>query len=182
MSSSYRRSTDTSDTLSVQTIGTAVVAVLLLAAAVSVAVWRTGGETPDPALAAAETRSLAVSGAPYDFGTISMAAGTVQTTFVVTNTSAAPIRLRQLTTSCMCTRATLRVNATEFGPFGMPGHGPPVPTFEQNLAPGAEAIVVAVFDPAAHGPAGVGRISREVLLTTASGATVRMPFSATVTP
>ena len=71
------------------------------------------------ALAAAETF--------YDFGTISMARGTVEKTFEITNPTDRDITLESLTTSCMCTTAFIVKGGSRRGPFGMPGHGGPVP-------------------------------------------------------
>ncbi|KKT83316.1 MAG: hypothetical protein UW81_C0021G0020, partial [Candidatus Giovannonibacteria bacterium GW2011_GWC2_44_9] len=39
-----------------------------------------------------------------------------------------------------------------------------------------------VFDPAAHGPAGVGRIERAVYLENSASEALQLKFSATVTP
>ena len=61
----------------------------------------------------------------------------------------------------MCTEATLVTSTGKRGPFGMPGHAP-IPAISERLAPGEMAEVDVVFDPAAHGPAGIGRIERNV--------------------
>lgn len=67
------------------------------------------------------------------------------------------------------------------GPFGMPGHGA-IPTINEALEPGTEATIEVVFDPAAHGPAGVGKVNRVVTVETASGEALQLSFQATVTP
>ena len=117
----------------------------------------------------------------YDFGTISMAGGKVNHAFKVRNTSNAPVVMRKLSTSCMCTTGTLKHGDKTHGPYGMPGHGI-VPTFEETINPGEEVEVDVVFDPAAHGPAGVGRVSRVVYLETVQGPKLEFKFSAMVTP
>lgn len=59
-------------------------------------------------------------------------------------------------------------------------HGP-IPTFSETLASDDRAEVEVVFDPAAHGPAGVGRLNRVVYLETSAGKK-EIRFSANVTP
>lgn len=116
----------------------------------------------------------------FDFGTISMAAGKVTHAFKFKNTSAEPLTITTTYTSCMCTSATLVVGGVRKGPFGMPGHGF-LPKLSEIVSAGEEIEVEVVFDPAAHGPAGVGPISRAVTLETSSGSAT-MNFSAVVTP
>lgn len=116
----------------------------------------------------------------YDFGAISMAKGPVKTTFTVENSTAEPLELSKLYTSCMCTTATLTLSGQTFGPFGMPGHGV-VPPVNQTLASGEEAAMEVVFDPAAHGPAGVGTIERTITLETSRGQR-QFTIKAKVTP
>ncbi len=117
----------------------------------------------------------------FDFGTISMAKGNVSHVFTVANTGTEPIVVKKLYTSCMCTTATLTNDGKTVGPFGMPGHAS-IPSIDVTIAPGATAQVNAVFDPAAHGPAGIGTISRVVVLENSAGKPVEIGFSANVTP
>lgn len=131
-----------------------------------------------------QTGKLVVQDAYYDFGTVSMAKGEVSRTFVFTNTSDRSVAVHKLYTSCMCTVATLLYNGERVGPFGMPGHGF-IPAIDKMIAPGATFELEVVFDPAAHGPAGVGAIQRVVTLEEKDGETVgigQVGFSAVVTP
>lgn len=125
------------------------------------------------ALIADETR--------FDFGTISMAKGKVSRVFKVRNSGNDPIVVSKLYTSCMCTVATLNVGGRKVGPFGMAGHGF-IPTINETVAPRAEAAVEVVFDPAAHGPAGIGRIERVVYVENNGASPLQLSFAATVTP
>ncbi len=125
--------------------------------------------------------SLEVSETSFDFGTISMAAGKVSKTVTVKNTGKGPVTLTKLYTSCMCTTASVSKGEEREGPFGMPMHGP-IPTIALALAPGEEASVEIVFDPAAHGPAGVGKISRTVTLESDAADDLKIDFAANVTP
>ncbi|MBI5913577.1 DUF1573 domain-containing protein [Candidatus Azambacteria bacterium] len=119
----------------------------------------------------------------FDFGTISMAAGGVRNSFAVRNAGAEPVTITKITTSCMCTKATLKSGGRSFGPFGMPGHGA-VPSIRQEIMPGETAEIEAVFDPAAHGPSGTGKIRRIVTVETNSQTKPKLEFSfaADVTP
>ena len=116
----------------------------------------------------------------HDFGVISMAAGKVSTNFSLTNVSSSSIRTSKLYTSCMCTTARFIQSGKESEEFGMPGHGFLKP-MEGTIAPGETVQIVVTFDPAAHGPAGVGKIGRAVRLETDKGA-LEVSFTADVTP
>ncbi len=124
--------------------------------------------------------SLTISPASFDFGSISMARGKVKTIFALKNVSSGTIEISKIATSCMCTEASLLLGGDRLGPFGMPGHGI-VPRVNRSIAPGEEAAIEVVFDPAAHGPAGIGNIERAVLVETASGV-LEARISANVTP
>lgn len=117
----------------------------------------------------------------FDFGTISMAKGEVSKSFAVKNPTADTVIAKKLYTSCMCTKASLIQGDVRVGPFGMPSHGGIAP-ISVEISPGAEVAVEAVFDPAAHGPAGVGPISREVFLETNDGGKLTLSFKANVIP
>ena len=133
-----------------------------------------------PRSANLKASQLEISENSYDFGEVSMAKGKVAKTFTFRNNTPQAVTAKKLYTSCMCTQATLAVDDKTFGPFGMPAHGF-IPGIDVNIEPGAEARVEAVFDPAAHGPAGVGPIAREVTVETSDG---KLPFKlkATVLP
>ena len=117
----------------------------------------------------------------FDFGAISMAAGKVSHSFKFKNTGDSPLSVSKIYTSCMCTTAKLSAGGKKFGPFGMPGHIA-VPRINKSLNPGEEAIVEVVFDPTAHGPAGVGTIQRVVTIENNAGEPLELQFSAVVTP
>lgn len=117
----------------------------------------------------------------YDFGKISMSAGKVSRVFKIKNTTDKPATINKIYTSCMCTQATLAYNGEKRGPFGMQGHGIG-PRVDKQIAPGAEADIEVVFDPAAHGPSGVGQIERAVYIEQEGNLPVELSFSAMVTP
>jgi len=118
----------------------------------------------------------------YDFGKISMKDGNVSKRFKVTNNSGEDINVPNLTTSCMCTAAYfIRPDGSKNGPFGMPGMGF-VPKLNETIKKGQSAEIEVVYDPNAHGPAGVGMIDRFVFLEDASGNKIQLEIKANVTP
>lgn len=125
---------------------------------------------------------LLTSEAPFHaFGRISMAAGKVYHRYSIRNTGVSPLTITRIYTSCMCTAATLVTRSATRGPFGMAGHGIQ-PSVRERLAPGEVAQVDVVFDPAAHGPAGVGPTERVVTILNDVGPSLELRFNAMVTP
>jgi hypothetical protein len=117
-----------------------------------------------------------------DFGTISMKNGNVTKEFTVENTTDQDINVSTVLTSCMCTSAFMVLpDGNIKGPFKMPGMGY-VPPANEVIKAGENRIIRVVYDPNAHGPAGVGRINRFVTLTDESGGTVQLEIKALVTP
>lgn len=117
----------------------------------------------------------------FNFGSISMADGKVKHAFKIKNTGSDAVTVEKMYTSCMCTTATLEIKGKKFGPYGMQGHGF-IPKINENIGAGEEAVVEVVFDPAAHGPAGVGRIQRAIIIENNSGQQFELAIEAFVTP
>lgn len=117
----------------------------------------------------------------FDFGRISMTEGNVSHSFTIKNTGNEPVTINKMYTSCMCTTAVLKMNGKTFGPYGMPGHGF-IPKINQEFGSGEEAIVEVTFDPAAHGPAGLGLIQRAIILENNTGELFQLSFTADVMP
>jgi hypothetical protein len=118
----------------------------------------------------------------YDFGTISMKNGDVTKEFTVTNSTDKDVYIPSLVTSCMCTSAYIvEPDGTSKGPFKMPGMGY-VPPANETIKAGQSRVIRVVYDPNAHGPAGVGAIDRTATLTDAGGGTLEFEIKALVTP
>lgn len=132
------------------------------------------------AVAADVSQALAMPQKMHDFGQISMAAGKVKTMFQFKNTSAESVVISKMYTSCMCTNAILQMGGKKYGPYGMPGHGF-IPKISSTVQSGEEFSVEVIFDPAAHGPAGVGPIQRTVYVETSAGI-AQLEISALVRP
>ncbi|MBU6414743.1 hypothetical protein KGQ34_00665, partial [Patescibacteria group bacterium] len=84
-------------------------------------------------------------------------------------------------TSCMCTNAYIESVGREKGPFGMEGMGY-VPPANEIIKAGESRGIKVVYDPNAHGPAGVGAIDRLIYLTDGTGGTLQLEIKAEVTP
>ena len=133
------------------------------------------GDTTANALTASETF--------YDFGTISMKNGNVSKVFKVRNSTTQDIKVPSLTTSCMCTTAyIIKADGSRSRPYGMPGHGGAVPKANAIVEAGGSLDIEVVYDPNAHGPAGVGLIERAVFLEDESNNVIEFKFKVNVTP
>ena len=122
-----------------------------------------GEQTAGPS----QTGSLIAKEAFYDFGEILMQNGKVEHNFEIQNTSQSPVKIEKIYTSCMCTEAFLEINGKEKGPFGMPGHAG-ASRANITVNGGETAVLKVVFDPAAHGPAGIGLMERTAYIETDS--------------
>lgn len=101
----------------------------------------------------------------YDFQTIQLSGGLVSHNFKVRNVGTEELRLANFATSCMCTKVSFKTASGEGPQFGMKGMSKTI-DWMGKLQPGEEGEIVAVFDPAFHGPQGVGPIDRLVSFET----------------
>jgi hypothetical protein len=121
--------------------------------------------------------------ASFDFGTISMANGKVNHEFKITNSSDQPVTIKKIYTSCMCTAASFRLKEKTYGSFGMPGHGgSALTTANITLNSGESGNLNVIYDPNAHGPAGVGAIDRFVFVEDKNGGQLKLEIKTVVTP
>lgn len=121
----------------------------------------------------------------FDFKTISMKDGKVSHQFEVRNDGAESVRIEKIYTSCMCTSASVTDGSgKKYGPFGMPGmSGGGSGKTNIEVESGKSVIIEALFDPAAHGPSGVGLAERSVYLESNSQKSpkIELKFTAVVT-
>ena len=110
-----------------------------------------------------------------------MANGKVSYVFKVSNGADKDVFVKTVNTSCMCTEAYIESESGEKGPFKMSSMGF-VPPANETIKAGETRDIKVVFDPAAHGPAGVGAISRQVYVIDDSGRTLTLNIKAVVTP
>lgn len=147
-------------------------------------VWLTNSKNNAPvaAIGGEAKGTLTVQKSNYDFGTVSMAKGKVIKEFLLENKSAGDVNIGEVFTSCMCTEVELKVGDKFVGPFGMQGHGG-ARSAGLIVKPGETLIIKAIFDPAAHGPAGVGPIERQIIVAAGAGKDpIVLDLKAVVTP
>lgn len=129
-------------------------------ALIGIGVYFSGG-TPSKAVlgkvsgAKAQTPEL-----DYSFGNIPLKGGLVKHAFPIKNTGTKVLTIANLATSCHCTKVYFEYKNQQSPKFGMKGYG--TSDWTGKLSPGQAAGIVAVFDPAFHGPQGAGPISRIV--------------------
>jgi len=158
----------------------ALLLILVLGGLIAAAKPGPAAKTP-PRVELQAQSDLTAAQMSFDFGTVSMAAGKVTHLFPIRNANAAPVIVRKISTSCMCTTAQLVKGGKKLAIYGMPGHGY-VPSLNVPLAAQEQAVVEVVFDPAAHGPAGIGRVERYVTIYTGAAQPLELSFNALVTP
>src|SRR3989344_3659185 len=101
----------------------------------------------------------------FDFKDIKYNGGNVTHAYPIKNNGSKELVLANLSTSCMCTQVYLKKGEEKSPSFGMKGHTS-ASDWKGVLKPKEEAEVVTVFDPTAHGPQGIGPISRLVSFET----------------
>lgn len=98
----------------------------------------------------------------YDFGNVDFGGGVVDKSFSIKNTGSSTLKIYNVKTSCMCTTAQLKTSEFASKKFGM--HEASNEVIE--VKPGNTADLKVEFDPAYHGPSGLGSISRTVTMET----------------
>ncbi len=132
---------------------------------VGFAIWQ-GGKPPDEELVASgKVEGVVANPESYDLGSVPIKGGNVVKTYEVKNTTESTLKLKKIATSCMCTKAKIKIGDKETKFFGMEGHGDKNPPVNLEISAGTVAQVTVEFDPAAHGPQGVGPFDRTVWLT-----------------
>ena len=140
-----------------------------------------GGKSSAPSDIPAEVLGIEASPSFYDLGDVGINGGIVNKEYSIKNTTDVPIKLKKVSTSCMCTTASVQIGGKETKFFGMEGHGDANPPVNIEVGSGEEGKVMVKFDPAAHGPQGTGPFNRVVYLTFSDPAgTKELTFSGTV--
>lgn len=121
--------------------------------------------------------SMFVDANNYDWGTIDYNGGIVSKNFLIKNTSDTTLQLYDVKTSCMCTTAQLKTSEITSRKFGM--HDKTTDVIE--VKPGETADLLVEFDPAFHGPSGVGPITRTITMNTNSTKDSVLTFNLTGT-
>lgn len=111
----------------------------------------------------------------YDWGNIPYGGGVVQKIFTIKNSGTETLKLFNVKTSCHCTKAYVTVNGSSSPNFGMDS----LSSWTGEVEPGKEAELTVVFDPAYHGPSGIGPITRFVSVETNDRANSKITFTLT---
>lgn len=154
------------------TIG-AVVVVVLFVGYLLVSSSQTQDGSNAELVSSVSAAKISVLEQPYNFGDIEIFAGKVSTNYTLRNEGAEDVLITKAATSCMCTEGEI-AGLT----FGM--HGSDVASV--IIPAGGEEVVKATYDPLAHGPNGVGPVTRTLMLETNSSETpkIELRFSANV--
>jgi len=140
-----------------------------------------GGESKDADVVAGEVAGLEVAPESYNLGSVPIKGGMVTKDYEVKNTTDKVLKLKKITTSCMCTTASFQIGNEQSRFFGMEMAGDKNPPVNIEVGPGQAGRVQVRFDPAAHGPQGTGPFDRIVWLTFSDPAGVtELKFNGTV--
>jgi len=155
-------------------LGILLATVLIIGGSVLVTAKTDEGTTKD------EGGRVAVESISHDWGEIGIESGKVEKVFSLTNTGEGPLRVLNVSTSCMCTTAQLLLGEKESPLFGMHTKDP----FVLEISPRQTASLKVVFDPAFHGPSGIGEVTRQIHVETTDPTQKEITFdlTANVTP
>jgi len=132
-----------------------------------------GDEANDVGGASTEIEGLEINPISYQLGDVPINGGIVTKEYEIKNTTGQTLKLKKITTSCMCTQAKVVVGEEETRFFGMEHGMDKNPTISFEINSQETGKVVVTFDPAAHGPEGVGPFERIVWLNFSDPAGVK---------
>lgn len=138
-------------------LGVIVVTLFIMAGGVLLA-----SKMASPQIQATADAKVTVSETVFDWGTIGMESGKAEKSFEIKNTGSETLKLFGVKTSCDCTTAQLIQGNTTSPIFGMHTES----SYVLDVAPGGKADLKVIFDPAYHGPTGVGPATRQITVST----------------
>lgn len=130
-----------------------------------------------PQVQSSQNAKAEVSQKTHNWGKIPYGGGNVTKMFTIKNSGTDVLRLTNVKTSCACTQAQVTINGEISPYFGM--HTTSL--WVGEVAPGKEAKLTVIFDPAFHGPTGVGPMSRIISVETSDASNARVEFTLTGT-
>lgn len=152
-------------------VGTFLVIIALVA---GVAVWASiPTSTPGGGVSASggdrfinNTKADGISAAieSIDIGKVGYGNGLVSKTYQLKNDTGRDLKLKKIVTSCMCTKARVKFSEKTTKYYAMEMNGDKNPIISYDFPAGSTAELEFNFDPAAHGPAGIGPVDRVITL------------------
>lgn len=115
-------------------------------------------------LVTTEIQRLDANPTYYDLGEVLIKGGIVTKEYEIKNTTGNDMELIKITTSCMCTTASVKAGDKETRFFTMEMGGDRNPFISLKVKKDETVKVTVRYDPAAHGPQGVGPFDRVVSL------------------
>lgn len=113
--------------------------------------------TNTPQITASQNAKAYVSDpTSHDLGKVDYAGGVVKKSFTIKNTGNDALKVYNIKTSCHCTKAYVTIGGQDSPNFGMDS----VSSWMGEVGNGKEAKITVVYDPAFHGPAGIGPFTR----------------------
>ncbi|EKD85159.1 MAG: hypothetical protein ACD_38C00074G0002 [uncultured bacterium] len=109
----------------------------------------------------------------FDWGNIPINGGNATKTFIIKNTGSEILKLTGIKTSCTCTKAQVEIEGKTSPYFSMHATS----GWVGEVAPGKEARLLVIFDPAFHGPTGVGSVERLISIQTNDSQNPNLEFS-----
>lgn len=109
----------------------------------------------------------------FDWGNIPINGGNATKTLTIKNIGSDVLKLTGVKTSCTCTKAQVTVDQQASPYFSMHSTS----SWVGEVPPGKEAQLTVIFDPAFHGPTGVGPIERLVSIQTNDNQNPSLEFS-----
>lgn len=126
---------------------------------------RNQNKIDDSTLVKINPQDVQITPESYDIGKVLMKNGFVTREYEIKNSSQSILRLKNIVTSCMCTKAQVVLEDKRTRFYAMEMSGAKNPNVDFDIPAGTTAKLIVRFDPAAHGIAGVGLINRSVFLT-----------------
>lgn len=139
-------------------------------------VWLGSSQTPQIS-ASQNVKAYTTDPTSADWGDIPMYKGNVTKVFTIKNTGTDTLKLYNIKTSCHCTKSHVNIGSDESPDFGMSSYS----SWVGEVPPGKEAKLSVIFDPAYHGPNGVGPINRFVSVETNDKTNTKLTFTVTGT-
>lgn len=140
-------------------------------------VYFIGKSTAPAQVASSQDAKAVVSKKTYDWGTIPYSGGVATAEFPINNEGTGVLKLTNVKTSCACTKAQITIDGAQSPFFSM--HS--VSSWVGEVPSGKEAKLTVIFDPAFHGPSGVGPMTRIISMETNDQNNKKLEFTLTGT-